>query len=141
MCAVPRAGLTLPSPPMPLRYDGEEENDRDSDVKGDYAVDGVGEAGEQGAGTVRCDADIYPAPRIETPPSREMLANDEASYQLKAVVVHIGASQSSGHYVTYAKCHGEWLLFDDDEVTVVDEADMHLAFGGSHTSSSAYMLW
>lgn len=35
-----------------------------------------------------------------------------------AVVVHCGSTPNRGHYITLAKSHGFWLLFDDDIVDV-----------------------
>jgi len=45
-------------------------------------------------------------------------ASEPKNYQLSAVVVHIGNSPTSGHYVCYGRrFDGTWLLFDDSKVT------------------------
>ena len=42
-------------------------------------------------------------------------------YQLSAIVVHIGQSPSSGHYICYSRrFDGTWLKFDDDKVINLD---------------------
>ena len=39
-------------------------------------------------------------------------------YNLSSLIVHIGASPNSGHYISIGKCNGTWEKFDDDSVTV-----------------------
>lgn len=39
------------------------------------------------------------------------------NYRLKAVVIHLGRSVHSGHYVAYVKTEEGWTLFNDDKVT------------------------
>ena len=39
-------------------------------------------------------------------------------YELWAIVVHIGSGPHHGHYVAIIKSNGQWMLFDDDVVTV-----------------------
>lgn len=38
-------------------------------------------------------------------------------YELKAVIIHLGKSVHSGHYVAYVKTEKGWVLFNDDKVT------------------------
>jgi uncharacterized UBP type Zn finger protein len=38
-------------------------------------------------------------------------------YRLKAVIIHLGKSVHSGHYVAYVKCGQDWVLFNDERVT------------------------
>jgi len=43
------------------------------------------------------------------------------SYYIRAIVVHIGVTISSGHYVAYARIgSGRWIEFNDEKCTVVD---------------------
>jgi len=42
-------------------------------------------------------------------------------YELHAVVVHLGKSVHSGHYVCYIKKEGRWVLFNDSRVCQTDE--------------------
>lgn len=39
-------------------------------------------------------------------------------YQLRGVVIHLGKSVHSGHYVAYVKHGEEWILFNDEKVTL-----------------------
>jgi len=56
------------------------------------------------------------------------------SYKLTGVVVHIGSSQHSGHYVAYARsANGVWSLFDDCSVRQVGIQEV--------LRSEAYMLF
>ena len=50
-------------------------------------------------------------------------------YSLLSIVIHIGASASNGHYVTIVRRAGRWILFDDDEVTLLNFAIMERIFG------------
>ncbi len=45
-------------------------------------------------------------------------ADDSSKFALKAVIVHLGKSVHSGHYVSYVKKDGVWALFNDEKVTV-----------------------
>jgi ubiquitin carboxyl-terminal hydrolase 12/46 len=70
----------------------------------------------------------------------------DASYDLFAVVVHIGSGPNHGHYVCFAKNNNRWFLFDDDCVEVVDEEQLHRVFGstteaGGAGSEHGYMLF
>lgn len=38
-------------------------------------------------------------------------------YELKAVIIHLGKSVHSGHYVAYIKTEKGWVLFNDEKVT------------------------
>ncbi|KAH8099879.1 hypothetical protein BXZ70DRAFT_224466 [Cristinia sonorae] len=63
-------------------------------------------------------------------------------YELFAIVVHIGAGPHHGHYVSIIKTRDNWLLFDDDNVDVIKEADIPKYFGDSGTNNgSAYVLY
>eukprot|EP00475_Leptophrys_vorax_P005629 TRINITY_DN1338_c0_g1_i7.p1 TRINITY_DN1338_c0_g1~~TRINITY_DN1338_c0_g1_i7.p1 ORF type:complete len:298 (-),score=71.02 TRINITY_DN1338_c0_g1_i7:685-1578(-) len=50
-------------------------------------------------------------------------------YELLAVVVHIGTAMRYGHYVSFVKSHGVWLLYDDEKIEVVDEEMIRSCFG------------
>jgi len=43
------------------------------------------------------------------------------NYELYAVIVHLGKSVHSGHYVCYIKLHSKWVLFNDSHVFQTDE--------------------
>jgi len=38
------------------------------------------------------------------------------------VIVHLGKSVHSGHYVAYIKKDGAWTLFNDEKVTIPEKA-------------------
>jgi len=40
-----------------------------------------------------------------------------SKYRLKAVVIHLGRSVHSGHYVAYVRTDKGWVLFNDEKVT------------------------
>jgi ubiquitin C-terminal hydrolase len=54
----------------------------------------------------------------------ESAQDPDREYQLFAVVVHVGAGASHGHYVALVRSHNHWLLFDDDTVDLVEEASI-----------------
>ncbi|GAA95799.1 uncharacterized protein L969DRAFT_49782 [Mixia osmundae IAM 14324] len=62
-------------------------------------------------------------------------------YELFAIVVHIGIGPHHGHYVTVLRTGSRWLLFDDDSVTLVNEAEIQTFFGGGTASGGAYVLF
>ncbi|KAK4533704.1 hypothetical protein CCYA_CCYA18G4586 [Cyanidiococcus yangmingshanensis] len=58
-------------------------------------------------------------------------------YELFAVVVHVGAGPSHGHYVTLAKSSGGvWMLYDDDQVEMVEDYSLQEVFGISESGQS-----
>ncbi|OAV98216.1 hypothetical protein PTTG_25708 [Puccinia triticina 1-1 BBBD Race 1] len=62
-------------------------------------------------------------------------------YELWAIVVHIGAGPHHGHYVTILKSHGQWLLFDDNVVTRIEERDIQKYYGDTPSVGSGYVLF
>ena len=48
----------------------------------------------------------------------------DRTYRLFAVIVHAGSGPNHGHYVALVRSHEHWLCFDDDEVDLVDEAQI-----------------
>eukprot|EP00908_Phaeocystis_cordata_P005534 Transcript_16033.p1 GENE.Transcript_16033~~Transcript_16033.p1 ORF type:complete len:262 (+),score=135.81 Transcript_16033:574-1359(+) len=52
-------------------------------------------------------------------------------YTLFAVVVHVGSGPNHGHYISLVRSHTHWLLFDDESVELIDEANIHSCFGSS----------
>jgi hypothetical protein len=47
--------------------------------------------------------------------------NRDCTYDLFAIVSHIGANIHKGHYINYAKFNGEWFAFNDHIVEWVTE--------------------
>lgn len=67
-----------------------------------------------------------------------VLCADEGSsnsglYELQAVLTHKGRSSTSGHYVAWVRQKADdWVMFDDDNVSVVKSDDiLRLSGGGS----------
>jgi len=67
----------------------------------------------------------------------ESAVDPDREYQLFAVVVHVGAGASHGHYVSLVRSHHHWLLFDDDTVELVEEASIQSCFGSAVESSGS----
>ncbi|CAO3680492.1 unnamed protein product [Rhizopus microsporus] len=62
-------------------------------------------------------------------------------YELWAIVVHIGSGPHHGHYVAIVKSNGQWMLFDDDVVTPIQEEDIQKYFSDLPGSGSGYVLF
>ncbi|CEP16668.1 hypothetical protein [Parasitella parasitica] len=62
-------------------------------------------------------------------------------YELWAIVVHIGSGPHHGHYVAIIKSNGQWMLFDDDVVTQIQEEDIQKYFSDLPGSGSGYVLF
>ncbi|KAF8314534.1 cysteine proteinase, partial [Clavulina sp. PMI_390] len=62
-------------------------------------------------------------------------------YKLFAIVVHIGGGPHHGHYITIVKSYGSvWRVFDDTNVSTIQESDIHKYFGDS-PSGAGYVLF
>jgi len=57
--------------------------------------------------------------------------NPDRLYTLFAVVVHVGSGPNHGHYISLVRSHTHWLLFDDESVELIEEANIHSCFGSS----------
>ncbi|KAJ6575494.1 hypothetical protein B0H19DRAFT_645861 [Mycena capillaripes] len=66
--------------------------------------------------------------------------NADRLFNLFGIVVHIGNGPHHGHYISIIKTMGSWLVFDDDNVYPISEADIPKYFGESN-SGSAYVLY
>eukprot|EP01062_Namystynia_karyoxenos_P017203 TRINITY_DN16320_c0_g1_i2.p1 TRINITY_DN16320_c0_g1~~TRINITY_DN16320_c0_g1_i2.p1 ORF type:complete len:1161 (+),score=296.44 TRINITY_DN16320_c0_g1_i2:154-3483(+) len=85
-------------------------------------------------------------------PQGDEMAQDEAWYDLHAVMVHSGTSAGSGHYYAFVRLRGEegdgcaeptWFKFDDSRVTVATEREaVGDNYGGYETGGcrTAYLL-
>ncbi len=67
------------------------------------------------------------------------LDDPDALYRLKCVVVHVGTTAGSGHYVAVVAVEGQWILFNDEQARVLDASQLSSFFGGS--LGAAYMLF
>jgi ubiquitin carboxyl-terminal hydrolase 5/13 len=52
------------------------------------------------------------------PQLQEMVEESKlyTKYELHAVIVHLGKSVHSGHYIAYVKKQGKWILYNDSKV-------------------------
>lgn len=68
-------------------------------------------------------------------------SNNSGYYELQAVLTHKGRSSSSGHYVAWVKSSkpDEWLMFDDENVSMVTSEDI-LKLSGGGDWHCAYVL-
>ena len=73
---------------------------------------------------------VFPS-QLKIPNLVDGASDPDASYDLFAVVVHIGSGPNHGHYVCFAKSHGKWFLYDDDSVEVVDSEQLQQVFGST----------
>lgn len=71
----------------------------------------------------------------------------EISFDLYAVIVHIGVSADSGHYISLIKSNNQWFKCDDKIVEKMNESDLSFYFGAispEHSNtfpdSTAYIL-
>ncbi|SPO39510.1 related to deubiquitinating enzyme ubh1 [Pseudozyma flocculosa] len=62
-------------------------------------------------------------------------------YELFAIVVHIGAGPHHGHYIAIVKVGERWVLFDDDNVSYIDECEISKYYGDRPGIGSAYVLF
>ena len=61
----------------------------------------------------------------------------DASYDLFAVVVHVGSGPNHGHYVSLVRSHGQWLTYDDDAVDIASERDVSRLFGNTRENQGS----
>ncbi|EKX52348.1 hypothetical protein GUITHDRAFT_161377 [Guillardia theta CCMP2712] len=65
-------------------------------------------------------------------------ADEDAFFNLFAVVVHVGSGMNHGHYVCLIKIHEQWFHFDDDTVEGVDDSHLHSVFGSAQEGGGNY---
>lgn len=71
-------------------------------------------------------------------------SNKSGLYQLQAVVTHQGASADSGHYQAFVKNdleEGKWWRFNDNKVSIVEEAKIDALAGGGESDSALILLY
>jgi ubiquitin carboxyl-terminal hydrolase 12/46 len=64
---------------------------------------------------------------------------------LFGIIIHVGSGPNSGHYKSIVKNDNRWIMFDDDVVTIENEAFVRSLFGcpGEHVgiNDTGYMLF
>ena len=83
--------------------------------------------------------------RLDTLSEGASTEQKDASYDLFAIVVHVGSGPNHGHYVSLVKSHGQWLTYDDDAVDIAEEADVMRLYGNTRenqgSSEQGYILF
>ncbi|KAK4058468.1 hypothetical protein OIO90_000629 [Microbotryomycetes sp. JL221] len=69
------------------------------------------------------------------------VANPDRLYELWAIVVHIGAGPTHGHYITIVKSGSRWIVFDDMNVYPIEQSDISKFFGDTPGQGSGYVLF
>ncbi|SCV71247.1 BQ2448_2835 [Microbotryum intermedium] len=67
--------------------------------------------------------------------------NPDRLYELWAIVVHIGVGPHHGHYITIVRSGARWIVFDDNNVYPIDQADISKFFGDTPGQGSGYVLF
>mmetsp|Transcript_27988 Transcript_27988/g.46941 ORF Transcript_27988/g.46941 Transcript_27988/m.46941 type:complete len:439 (+) Transcript_27988:46-1362(+) len=69
----------------------------------------------------------------------------DREYHLYAVVVHVGSRSEHGHYISIVRSHNHWLVFDDDNVELIEEQNVQTVFGslqdGQQSTDVGYILF
>jgi len=80
---------------------------------------------------------------LKIPNTSEETEDPGRSYNLFAIVVHVGASPRFGHYVACVKYHHLWFLFDDDKIKHVNKCWVEQLFGsqGRNHTKDSYLLF
>ncbi|CAD8212776.1 unnamed protein product [Paramecium pentaurelia] len=55
-------------------------------------------------------------PQEKQQQKQDQFENQTSKYELFACIVHLGKSVHCGHYVSYIKKNGEWILYNDSKV-------------------------
>ncbi|KAI8377303.1 hypothetical protein BD560DRAFT_432995 [Blakeslea trispora] len=68
--------------------------------------------------------------------------NPTGQYELAAVLTHVGRSADSGHYIAWVKkADNEWHKFDDDKVSILQDADIERLDGGGDWHTAYIVLY
>jgi len=83
--------------------------------------------------------------KVAFPSDIRIEANKEAGsykyYDLYGVVIHIGPGLHYGHYIVAIKHKDKWILFDDDQTSLLDERALNNFFGHTTHTKEAYLLF
>jgi ubiquitin carboxyl-terminal hydrolase 14 len=73
---------------------------------------------------------------------KDIGCNPTGQYELVAVLTHVGRSADSGHYIAWVKkAANEWHKFDDDKVSVLQDADIERLDGGGDWHTAYIVLY
>ncbi|CAI2335769.1 unnamed protein product [Caenorhabditis sp. 36 PRJEB53466] len=70
-------------------------------------------------------------------------SNNSGFYELRGIITHKGRSSQDGHYVAWIRSteDNKWRLFDDENVTLVDEEAVLKTSGGGDWHSAYVLLY
>jgi len=121
---------------LPMRNRFKEKEDKDAEMKA------AAKKAKDDPNKMEVDAPSTDS-NMETDPfefADDPNSNNSGYYELTAVLTHKGRSSSSGHYVGWVRHKGdEWLMYDDDNVSPVSQADV-LKLNGGGDWHTAYVL-
>jgi hypothetical protein len=78
--------------------------------------------------------------RAQVVEKREKEEALDGYYRLKAIVTHRGRSCHSGHYVAHVRIGQNWLRYDDEKATHVDDDDIAFLAGDRADWHCSYIL-
>jgi ubiquitin C-terminal hydrolase len=59
----------------------------------------------------------------------------QARYELTALISHNGRTAANGHYATFCSINGNWYLFDDSDVRIVNKTAV---FDNNYPSKASF---
>jgi ubiquitin carboxyl-terminal hydrolase 5/13 len=78
-------------------------------------------------GPPTASAESAPTPQPRKQADLEVATDGEASYELFAMVSHIGSSALTGHYIAHVKKGGSWTIFNDEKVAFSQDPPFSMA--------------
>lgn len=82
--------------------------------------------------------------KIDPEVAADVGANPYGIYDLAAVVTHQGQTADSGHYQAWTRnfaVPGQWWRFNDDKVTIVDDAKIEQLCGGGESDAALILVY
>ena len=58
----------------------------------------------------------------------EAASDGPGTYELLAIISHMGSNTSCGHYVCHVRKQGRWVLYNDQKVAVSEEPPLALGY-------------
>ncbi|CAD8213757.1 unnamed protein product [Paramecium octaurelia] len=71
------------------------------------------------------EAEMNQAQAKQQQQKQDQFDNQTSKYELFACIVHLGRSVQSGHYVSYIKKNGGWILYNDSKVAKIVEPSLN----------------
>ena len=80
-------------------------------------------------------------PRFQAIPINKIQVNTLKNCRLVGVIAHLGQGENYGHYMSYVRIGKKWFIFNDDEITEVEDYMLESLWGYKGVSKCAYMLF